>query len=133
MSLNKNLNVHSRAADALGFKLESLLANEEAKDAERAEFFYLKRALDTHGHLSQPLAEWAKTHTAMLNRPELAQGLGSRRLRPTEKLVQHPAYQPARDVLGAARSAPAVGDDGPSIRRPGSPIADDDASAAVPQ
>ena len=30
-------------------------------------------------------------------------------------------------------SAPAVGDDGPSIRRPGSPLADDDASAAVPQ
>ena len=128
--LNKNLNVHSKAAEALNDKLEHLLANQEAKDAEKAEFFYLKRSLDTHGKLSKPLQDWAKTHVSMLKRPELSQALGSRRHRPLETLVQRPHYQPERDVLNATvRERPPIGDgDGmPSIRRSGDPLPDDDA------
>ena len=117
--LNKNLLKHARLADDCNLKLEGLVGLTEARAAERAEDFYLTRAMDAHGHLSETMKDWGAARRKEIGAADLARGLQER---PTSrvKMIEADALPDKEVLAGTRRGLPPV-ETVTTIRRPGRP------------
>ena len=117
--LNKNLLKHARLADDCNLKLEGLVGLTEARAAERAEDFYLTRAMDAHGHLSETMKDWGAARRKEIGAADLARGLQERPASRV-KMIEADALPDKEVLAGTRRGLPPV-ETVTTIRRPGRP------------